>query len=89
MAASGNQRRDFVARRYVYDGENRLIAVEPTANRDAATVRYTYGYDYLGRRIWKATEPRDPNAGGGAWDPNNPTALTKFIYDGWRIDHGA
>ena len=28
--------------------------------------------------------PWDPSAGGGAWDPNNPTALTKLIYDGWR-----
>ncbi len=53
------------------------------ARRRIAKIVYNWN---TGTSAWNATatEPWDPNAGGGAWDPNNPTALTKLIYDGWR-----
>ena len=43
----------FSATAYQYDAENRLIAIGPTANPADGMLKFTFAYDYLGRRIRK------------------------------------
>jgi RHS repeat-associated protein len=66
-----------VETRYVFNGENRLVRVEPVAPSDG-DVRVSMRYDFLGRRVEKAVA----SYSGGTWVPG--TAHT-FIYDGFQV----
>ena len=68
------------ARTYTWDGENRLVRVEPTDGTflPAGTKRLTFVYDYQGRRIRKQVE----TYGNGQW---SVTDVRAFVYQGWRI----
>jgi RHS repeat-associated protein len=65
---------------YTWDGENRLVKVEPTPGTQIPSTakRVTFKYDYLGRRVWKQVETRI----GSTW---TIASTTKYVYDGWRV----
>jgi RHS repeat-associated protein len=69
----------FSATAYQYDAENRLIAIGPTANPADGMLKFTFAYDYLGRRIRKQLYTY--NGSTSTWDL---TTDRKWIYDGWR-----
>ncbi len=63
---------------YTWNTENRLAGVEPLApNTDDKKLRFAY--DHMGRRVLK----RVWTYTAGSW--GNPTAETKYVYDGWRV----
>ena len=65
---------------YQWDAENRLLAIPPANPQDGDT-KVEFGYDYLGRRTVKRVYTWDePTSSWGS-----PTAVTKFVYDGWRV----
>jgi YD repeat-containing protein len=65
------------ARKFTYDGENRLVSVDPvTAGAGAKRVRMAY--DYLGRRVQKVVEEHD----GTTWQPSDDV---RFVYAGWNV----
>ena len=79
--ADGNvaaEERSGKRRRYRWDAENRLIAVEPETPM-AGDVRSEYLYDHLGRRVRKLVETR---LADGTWAA--PVARC-FVYDGWQV----
>ncbi len=64
--------------RYTWNTENRLTGVEPLApNTDDKKLQFVY--DHMGRRVLK----RVWTYTAGSW--GNPTAETKYVYDGWRV----
>ncbi len=64
--------------RYTWNTENRLTGVEPLApNTDDKKLQFAY--DHMGRRVLK----RVWTYTAGSW--GNPTAETKYVYDGWRV----
>jgi len=62
---------------YVYNGENQLIAMQPTTpalnDKKVESV-----YDYQGRRVQKIIS----NWSGVAWVP---LTTKRFVYDGWNV----
>jgi RHS repeat-associated protein len=60
----------------VYDGENRLVLVEPLSASSGA-VRVRMAYDYLGRRVQKVVEEHD----GSGWDESDDV---RWVYAGWN-----
>ncbi len=72
-APSGN----VPATLYTWDGENRLIAVEPQTPTTGAK-KVTCQYDYLGRRVRKEVRHWD----GGNWTIDSDQ---RFVYDGWNV----
>jgi hypothetical protein len=66
-----------VAMTYTYNGENRLIAAEPTEPQ-SGNLRVSFVYDYLGRRVLKVVEEYD----GASW---SETARRKFVWSGWLM----
>lgn len=69
-----------VVREYTWDGENRLIKVEP---KGAAVVdgapKAEYVYDYLGRRVQKKVWTYS----GGGW--GSTPQIRHYVWDGWRL----
>ncbi|PID76196.1 MAG: hypothetical protein CSB22_00370 [Deltaproteobacteria bacterium] len=62
---------------YQYNGENRLIAVQPLAPAENDT-KVTFIYDFLGRRVQKTTYAYR----AGTWVKQS---TKKFVYDGWHL----
>lgn len=76
--ADGNLTNDLV-RRYIWDGENRLVEIQPLTNAPAASKKWlTFSYDWQGRRISKTAK---------WWTNSSWTTRTsnKFVYDGWNL----
>ena len=67
---------------YTWDGENRLIAVEPAGTPAAGDRKLEFAYDYMGRRVRKEVFAWDD--GAGDWAATATTDL-KFVYDGWNV----
>lgn len=63
--------------RYVFNGENRVIIVEPTEPRPGDS-RLRFSYDYRGRRVLKTVSTYTDNT----W---HLTGRTGFIYDDWNL----
>ncbi|PTY04248.1 hypothetical protein DB347_20335 [Opitutaceae bacterium EW11] len=57
---------------YTYDAENRLSSAS-NAVTTSTSVIVTFKYDYLGRRVEKATTRR------------KVTTITRFVYSGWSM----
>ncbi len=64
---------------YVWNGENRLIQVEPK-HPVAGDKRVVYLYDYMGRRIKKSVYAYDPGQ-SPEWQLEKSIL---FVYDGWN-----
>ena len=62
---------------YTWNGENRLIKVEPT-NPSAGDGKVGFTYDHQGRRTTKTVSYFD----GTVWSLPETTA---FVYDGWNL----
>lgn len=68
---------------YTWDAENRLGALETTANAVAggmAPQRIEFAYDHLHRRVEKKVR--------GGWNGNTFTSVTaqrRYLYDGWGL----
>jgi RHS repeat-associated protein len=76
--ADGNLTNDLV-RRYIWDGENRLVEVQPLTNAPADSKKWlTFSYDWHGRRIAKTAK---------WWTNSAWTTRTsnRFLYDGWSL----
>ncbi len=68
-------------RKYTWDAENRLTAVEPTVPvEDDVQMRFTY--DYLGRRVQKQVFRWDKDTND--WNTTAEADL-RFVYDGWNV----
>ena len=65
---------------YTYDAENRLIGVGPgdDVTPTEGTLRLSFRYDYLGRRVWKQVQTYTD----GQWPV---TAERKFVWSGWLL----
>ncbi|MCP3941844.1 MAG: hypothetical protein GY710_10225, partial [Desulfobacteraceae bacterium] len=63
-------------RKYTYNAENRLIAVEPKNPADG-DIKTEFVYDYMGRRVKKTV-----SVWNGSWTPETEKL---FIYDGWNM----
>ncbi|MCP4369461.1 MAG: RHS repeat-associated core domain-containing protein, partial [Deltaproteobacteria bacterium] len=63
--------------KYRYNGENRLIAVQPK-NPVNGNKKAEFTYDYMGRRVQKIVSVFD----SGAWITNSEK---RFVYDGWNL----
>ncbi len=74
----GNLTNDSV-NAYTWNGENRLIAVEPLLSTNGS-LKCEFFYDYQGRRISKDVYQRITNNWGLITE-------TKFLYDGWNLIH--
>jgi RHS repeat-associated protein len=75
--SDGNLTNDNVWR-YIFNGRNQLVEVQPLTNNPAATKRrVTYAYDYAGRRILKTVA----TLSGSTW---SLTTSNRFLYDGWN-----
>ncbi len=74
--ADGNLASDG-SRKFAYDGENRLVLVEPVTAVNSS-VRVRMAYDYLGRRVQKMVEEFD----GSAWAAQDDV---RFVYLGWNV----
>jgi RHS repeat-associated protein len=74
--ADGNLTNDG-ARKFTYDGENRLTVVEPVTPGNGA-VRVRMAYDYLGRRVQKLVD----EYGGSMWTNEEDV---RFVYVGWNV----
>jgi len=72
----GNLTNDSV-NAYTWNGENRLISVEPLSPTNGAE-KVEFAYDYRGRRISKDTSQLITNN----WEL---ITETKFLYDGWNL----
>ncbi len=70
------------ARRYVWDGENRLISTEPVRATNGSQ-KAEYAYDSLGRRVqrkvWTCT---DPNTTPATWALSEHR---KYVWAGWLL----
>jgi RHS repeat-associated protein len=64
-------------RAFMWDGENRLLAVEPLAPTGGAR-RIRCAYDHMSRRVEKAVDVWD----GSDWVAN---ATNRFIWDSWLL----
>jgi RHS repeat-associated protein len=62
---------------YSYNGENRLVAVQPAFPADGDK-KLEFTYDYMGRRVLKKVDVWQT----GTWVPLSDTL---FLYDGWNI----
>ncbi len=71
----GNLTNDGV-RAYSWNGENRLIGVEPLSPA-AGDKKVVFAYDYMGRRIKKVVSTYD-----GGW---SVAQTNRFCYDGWNL----
>ncbi|NLE68043.1 MAG: hypothetical protein GX608_11530 [Lentisphaerae bacterium] len=74
--ADGNLTNDGVSA-YAWDGENRLIGMEPVTPTNGSK-RVEFAYDYQGRRVSKSVY---------AWDSESwiLTSDSRFLYDGWNL----
>jgi RHS repeat-associated protein len=85
--ADGNLTEDMAVnqdsedRQYVWDAENRLVAINKVDSRDengevtGTTLLASYGYDPLGRRIRTITTT----------DANQGETDIAYLYDGWNV----
>ncbi len=64
--------------RYTWNTENRLIGVEPMAPKNGDK-KLQFAYDHMGKRVLKKVWTYT----AGSW--GTPTAVTKYVYDGWRV----
>jgi len=71
----GNLTNDGV-RAYSWNGENRLIQVEP-ANPSSGDKKVKLTYDYMGRRVEKVVSTYS-----GGW---SVTQTNTYLYDGWNL----
>ena len=62
---------------YTWNGENRLVKVEPKTLTNGA-LRVSNAYDYMGRRVLKVVEHYEDSS----WSTNS---VTKFVYEGWNL----
>ncbi len=62
---------------YAWDAENRLVGVSP-ATTNVGSVRLSFAYDYMSRRVKKEVETHD----GSAW---SHTLAVVYTYDGWNL----
>jgi RHS repeat-associated protein len=62
---------------YTWNGENRLIAVQPQSPTQG-DLKVTFAYDYMGRRFQKTVYGYD----SGDWVQ---TKTVSFTYDGWNL----
>ena len=64
---------------FTWDAENRLTRMEPAPGiPDGSKKKLLFGYDHLGRRIFKTVS----NYNAGAWSFGY---TRKFTYDGWNL----
>ncbi|MFH1748135.1 MAG: RHS repeat-associated core domain-containing protein [Planctomycetota bacterium] len=68
--------------KYVWDAENRLIAVQPENPQTANDKQVEFTYDYMGRRIKKAIYAWDPV--GEEWE-STATFERRFVWAGWLM----
>ncbi|MFH1747125.1 MAG: RHS repeat-associated core domain-containing protein, partial [Planctomycetota bacterium] len=68
--------------KYVWDGENHLIAVEPETPQSSNDKRIEFTYDYMGRRVRKAIYDWDPV--GEEWEAT-ATFERRFVWAGWLM----
>jgi RHS repeat-associated protein len=66
---------------YIWDGENRLVEIQPLTNNAPASKRWLkFSYDWRGRRIQKTA---------ATWDTVNArwslTVSNRFLYSGWNL----
>ncbi|QYY36714.1 RHS repeat-associated core domain-containing protein [Ruficoccus sp. ZRK36] len=70
---------------YAWDGENRLVTLEPTATAISLGLpgqKLTFTYDSQGRRVKK--EVYDWSDTTSTWE-TSPAATTAFLYDDWNL----
>lgn len=60
---------------YEWDAENRLTAVTRRFPGAGQVLRYEFGYDWQGRKIWQRLYST----------PGAPPALTLYVRDGWNL----
>ncbi len=70
-------KKDSTTTRYIYNGENRLIVVEPQSPVVGDT-KSEFAYDYQGRRRVKKVSVYK----GGKWQQEIEIS---FLYDGWNL----
>jgi RHS repeat-associated protein len=76
--ADGNLTNDLVWR-YIWDGENQLVEIQPLTNAPAASKKWlTFAYDWQGRRIQKTAKWWT----NSAWTTR---VFDKYLYDRWNI----
>lgn len=63
---------------YTWNGENRLVQVEPKGSPSAGDKRLSFEYDFANRRVRKAVEDWD----GSAWRLETDQ---RFVYDDWNV----
>jgi RHS repeat-associated protein len=63
---------------YTWDGENRLVRVEPASPPADGSVMVEFAYDYLGRRVQKKVSTRT----GGQWVL---TLHRTYVWSGWLL----
>ena len=64
--------------KYTWDGENRLIRVEPAGTPTSGDKKLEFQYDYRSRRVRKASYTHN----GSAWVED---ADLLFVYDKWNV----
>jgi len=64
---------------YTWDGENRLVIVEPI-DPVGGDLREKFTYDYMGRRV--RLEIEKYGAGPGTWTSAEDI---RYVYDGWNV----
>jgi len=64
--------------RYVWDGENRLIRIEPVGTPVNNDKKLEYEYDYMGRRVEKVYSKHN----GSDWVVQT---TYRFVYDNWNV----
>ncbi|MCG3126415.1 MAG: hypothetical protein CHACPFDD_01250 [Phycisphaerae bacterium] len=89
MYGSSGDGLTLLHRVYVWDGENRLIRVEPAALAGGGAPvdgdrKVEFAYDYLSRRIEKRESEWDETLNGGVGDWVT-VAAARYVYDGWNV----
>ncbi len=62
---------------YTWNGENRLVVIEPLSPTNNST-KLEFSYDYMGRRISKSVSTYSSDL----W---SPTSDHRFVYDDWNL----
>ena len=70
----------LAARRYTWDGENRLIRVEPLRQPKNGDLKIEYRYDHQSRRIERKVTAWDQ----GAWK-TTPEEQVRYVWAGWLL----
>lgn len=76
ISTDGNLTQDATYE-YAWDGENRLIGIEPVSP-NSGDKKIAFVYDYMGRRVRKTVSTYDASTWAVASD-------LSFVYDGWNV----